>query len=151
TGSSHRVDVQIARANITVTRRPQITIAKPLPRSTAPEATTPLAMLRDPRLRRELPLRAAGYASRNSDPAASTRIIVFAASIDPSAIFASSAAGLFDPQGRLISQWTSAAGVPSAGPILAALPAAPGTYRLRVSAVDTAGHAGTADYFVEGT
>jgi hypothetical protein len=147
-GSAHRVDVQVSRANVTVTRRPQVILDKSAARAVGPLPSAPEAMLRDPRTRRELPLRAAGYALRSSDPASPRRIVVFAEPLDRSAVFRSAAAGLFDAKGQLVSQWTSTA-APSPGPILAGLSAPPGTYRLRVAAVDGAGRAGTADYFVE--
>jgi hypothetical protein len=62
-------------------------------------------MLRDPRIRRDLPLRAAGYASRNADPSAPVRVVVFAEPLSSATGLASAAAGLFDPQGRLVSEW----------------------------------------------
>ena len=153
TRSTHRVDIQVTRARVTVARRPQMTIERTGPRAGAPTSApaAPAAMLRDPRTRRELPLRTAGYASRNSDPDAPVRIIVFAEPIGSTSGFASAAAGLFDPRGRLVSEWISTAAGLSAGPMLAALFAPPGTYRLRVAALDAAGRAGTADYLVDAT
>jgi hypothetical protein len=152
TGSTHRVDVQVTRPRTTVVRRTQVRIENPVARPAGPEPTTPGMLLRDPRPRRGLPLRTAGYVSRNADPSAPVRVVVFAEPLNSAARLTSAAAGLFDPQGRLVSEWTSAAAASlGSGPILAALSARPGTYRLRVAAFDSAGRAGTADYFVDAT
>jgi hypothetical protein len=121
-------------------------------RPAGPAPATPGTILRDPRLRRDLPLRVAGYASRNADPSAPVRVLVFAEPIGAAADLLSAAAGLFDPQGRLVSEWTSTpAASLGSGPILAALSAPPGSYRLRVAALDSGGRAGTADYFIDAT
>jgi VWFA-related protein len=149
TGSTHRIDVSVSRPRITVVRRPDVTIEKTAPALSAPAATTPGAMLRDPRTRRSLPLRAAGYASRNADPSAPVRVVMFAETLGPGTTVESAAAGLFDPRGRLVSEWTSTPGSLGSGPLIAALSATPGTYRLRIAAIDKAGRAGTADYFVD--
>ena len=151
-GSSHRVDVQVTRPGVTVTRRTRVRIESTVARPPGPEPTTPGLILRDPRMRRALRLRAAGYASRSADPAAPVRVVVVAEPISAAAGLVSAAAGLFDPQGRLVSEWTSTAAASlGSGPILAALSVPPGSYRLRVAAVDSAGRAGTADYFVDAT
>ena len=151
-GSTHRVDVQVTRPRVTVTRRTHVRIENTLARPAGPEPTTPGMMLRDPRTRRDLRLRAAGYASRNADPAAPVRVVVFAEPGGAAADLTSAAAGLFDPQGRLMSEWTSTAAASlGPGPIVAALAVPPGSYRLRVAALDSAGRAGTADYFLDAT
>jgi hypothetical protein len=150
-GSTRRVDVQVTRPRITVVRRPQMRIDDAVTRPAAPGPVTAGTILRDPRLHRDLPLRVAGYPSRHADPAASIRVLVFAEPIGAASSLASAAAGLFDPQGRLISEWTSTAANLGSGPILAALSAPPGNYRLRVAALDSGGRAGAADYFIDAT
>lgn len=150
-GSTRRVDVQVTRPRVTVVRRTSVRIEQSLPRPAGPEPTSAAMIVRDPSTRRGLPLRVAGYASRNADPSAPMRVLVVAEPLNAAAGLASAAAGLFNPQGRLVSEWTSTAASLGRGPILAALTGPPGTYRLRVAAVDTAGRAGTADYFVDAT
>jgi hypothetical protein len=54
--------------------------------------------------------------------------------------------GLFDPKGNLKAQWTAQAGELGRAPVIAALTAAPGRYRMRVAASDAAGNGGTTDY-----
>jgi VWFA-related protein len=148
-GASHRLEVQVTRPQVTVVRRTPIKFDRPVTRTNGPEPTTPAGMVRDPAIRRALPLPSAGYASRNADPAAPVRILVFAETLRPGADLKSAAAALFDPQGRVVSEWTSSAAALGSGPILAALTGRPGTYRLRVAALDSEGRSGTADYFVD--
>ena len=148
-GSTHRLDVQVTRPRITVVRRTPIRIESAAPSSGA--AATPKLMVRETVVRRGLPLRAAGFVSRNPDPSAPVRVLVFAEPLSAAASLSSAAAGLIDPQGRLVSEWTSTAATLGSGPILAALTGQPGTYRLRVAAIDSAGQAGTVDYVVDAT
>jgi VWFA-related protein len=150
-GSTHRVDVQVRRPGVTIVRRSTVRIDNVTARPAAPEAATPAMMVRDPAIRRGLLLRTAGYVSRGPDPAGAVRILALAEPIGAAAGLASAAAGLFDPHGRLVSEWTSTGTSLGTGPIIAPLAGAPGPYRLRVAAVDAAGRAGTADYFVDAT
>jgi hypothetical protein len=65
---------------------------------------------------------------------------------DPGVSFAAAAAGLFDENGRLVSQWTAEPRNLARRPVVGALVAPRrGTYRLRVAAIDAAGRSGTAD------
>lgn len=150
-GSTRRVDVQVTRQGVTVVKRMSVRIENTLAGPAGPQPTTAGMLVRDPAMRRGLPLRVAGYASRNADPAAPIRVLMLAEPLSAAAGLAAAAAGLFDPQGRLVSEWTSTAASLGSGPILAALSGPPGTYRLRVAAFDSAGRAGTADYFIDAT
>jgi hypothetical protein len=150
-GSTHRLDVQVTRPQVTVVRRTPVKFDRPVAQHAGSAPTTAGGLVRDPAIRRALPLRVAGYASRNPDPAAPVRVLVVAEPIRPTAALASAAAALIDPQGRVMSEWTSTAGSLGSGPILAALTGRPGTYRLRVAALDANGRAGTADYFLDAT
>lgn len=102
-------------------------------------------MLREARTFRELPLRGTGYVSIN--PAdGRPKVVCMIETADPSAQIAAAAAGLFDENGRLVSQWTADAKTLAAPPILGALVAPrPGTYRLRVAASDASRRGGSAD------
>ena len=150
-GSSHRVDVQVRRPGVTIVRRSAVRIGNATSIPTASDAVTAAQMVRDPAIRRALLLRTTGYVSRGSDPSAPVRILALAEPIGAAASLASAAAGLFDPQGRVVSEWTSTGTGLGAGPIIAPLAGPPGTYRLRVAAIDMTGRAGTADYFIDAT
>ena len=143
-GLSHRLEVSIARPEVTVRARPRLTIRKPATGSTPP-ARTPQAMLRDGRAFRDLPLRAAAFASANRG-SADLKIVALAEPLDSSAVITSAAFGLIDDRGRLVAQWTANERELAQLPIASAGLVAPGAYRLRVAAVDADGRRGAADY-----
>ena len=57
-------------------------------------------------------------------------------------------AALFDTDGKLVSHWSATSEELQRTPVIGAMPAASGAYRLRVAAIDTTGRSGTADYDV---
>ena len=57
-------------------------------------------------------------------------------------------AALFDRDGKLVSSWVAQAPDLTRTPVIGAVMAPPGSYRLRVAAIDSTGRAGTADYEV---
>ena len=69
--------------------------------------------------------------------------------VDPDVKLASLVAALFDRDGKLASHWTATTEELQRSLVIGAMPAAPGAYRLRVAAIDTAGRSGTADYELE--
>jgi len=66
--------------------------------------------------------------------------------LDPSAALAAASVGLYDEKNTLKKQWTAQPAELTKRPVMAALSAPPGTYRVRVAAVDAAGRAGTTDH-----
>ena len=143
-GLSHRIDVSAARPGVTIRVRPRVVVPKSAAKSTAP-AQTPQAMLRDGRMYRDLPLRASAFVS--ADPQEERlRIVGVAESLDRTAAITSAAFGLIDSRGRLVAQWTANERELSRSPVASAGLAAPGNYRLRVAAVDSAGRRGATDY-----
>ena len=100
-------------------------------------------MLRGGRVFRGLPIRTVGYVSRNPDDD-TLKVVVIVEPLETGVRLASVAAALVDQAGRLVSQWT--APDTEARPLIGALTAQPGAYRLRVAATDVSGRAGTADY-----
>ena len=146
-GLSHRVDVQVARHGVTMRVRPRMWIAKAGARTSMP-SPTPYAMLRDGRMYRDLPLRAAAFAS--STPGDSKlKIVAVAEPLDHAATLTSASFGLIDNRGRLIAQWTANERELSRVPVMSAGLAPPGAYRLRVAAVDNTGRRGATDYEFE--
>ncbi len=139
-GLPHRVEVKVARERVTVRAQPQFTIAK-----ADNSEITPQRMLREARAYRDLPMRATAYASLNPGDAR-LKIIAAAEPLEPSVTFTAAAAGLYDLKGKLTAQWTADTGELSPRPLIAALAASPGAYRLRVAAIDSSGRRGTVDY-----
>jgi len=139
-GLSHRVEIRVARDRVAVRAQPQFTIAKQ-----DKGDITPQKMLREARAYHEIPLRATAYASLNPGDSR-LKIVAAAEPIDPSTAFSAAAAGLYDAKGKLVAQWTADRDELGPRPMIAALAAGGGTYRLRVAAIDPNGRRGTVDY-----
>jgi VWFA-related protein len=146
-GLSHRVEVQTNRPDVTVRVRPRIAIPRAGARTSTP-SPTPQAMLRDGRMYRDLPLRAAAFVS-SSPGDTRLKIVAVAEPLDHASVLTSVSFGLIDSSGRLIAQWTANERELSRSPVTSAGLAPPGTYRLRVAAVDSTGRRGATDYEFE--
>lgn len=144
-GQRHRLDVSVSRPGTLIRARPEVLIARADARGRPPN--TPQNMLREPKVFRELPMRAVGFVSR--DPSGNLKVIAMAEPIESDTELRSASAGLFDENGRLSAQSTADATALSATPVITGLVAKPGAYRLRVAATDASGRAGTADYDLE--
>jgi hypothetical protein len=140
-GETLRVELKSTRDKLKLRTRPSVEIPKEVARANV----TPKDMLRVAGERRDLPLRAAAYTSRI---AGSDEIMVVALfeGIEPTATLTAASVGLFDEKNTLKKQWTAQSGDLAKRPVVAALSAPEGFYRLRVAAVDGGGRAGTADY-----
>ncbi len=110
----------------------------------AKAAASPKDMLRTAAEYRDLPLRATAYTSRlpGTDE---VKVVALFDTVDGASL-ASASIALFDEKNTLKKQWTAQAADFTKRPVIAALSAPPGAYRMRVAAVDASGRAGTADY-----
>jgi VWFA-related protein len=149
-GQSHRVEVRVARPGVTVRTRPGLHIAAARPDAATTTGITARELLQQNRTFRELPLRVAGFASRQAGDSR-LRVIALAESTDASATLKSASIGLFDTSGRMVAQWQARDDELAAPLLQAALLASPGTYRLRAAAVDQFNRRGTADYEMDAT
>jgi len=140
-GQPLRVEMRSTRDKVKVRARPAIEI----PKATAKSGMSPKDMLRVPASHYDLPLRAAAYASPGQS-GDEVRLVALFEGIEPAASIAAASVGLFDEKGTLKKQWSAEKGDLVKRPVLAALTAPPGVYRMRVAAVDASGRAGTADY-----
>jgi VWFA-related protein len=142
TGNVHRVELKVSRPDVTVRVRPSIRID----RGDGKGAATPKDLLRRSTVVRDLPLRVTGFASRESGQK-NLKVVAVAEPADGVTPLASAALGLVDSAGKLIAQALVEANELKAGqPVIAAMLAPPGTYRLRFAATDAAGRIGTSDY-----
>ena len=140
-GGTFRVDLRTTRDKVKLRTRPSVEIRKDI----AKGAASPKDMLRTQTTYADLPLRAAGHTSRLPGSEEVTVLALFEA-LDPSAALKEASVGLFDEKNTLKRQWTAKPEELTKRPVMAALTAPPGTYRVRVAAVDSAGRAGTTDY-----
>lgn len=146
-GSLQRLSVTVAREGAVVRARPQLMIARPTRRADQAPAT-PLTMMKDVRLFRDLPLRVTAFAAREASPT-DVRIVTVFDSPDPAAALNEAMVGLFTEEGRLVASRTLTSAELQADTIITALSAPPGRYRLRVAAAEAAGRAGAADVQLE--
>jgi hypothetical protein len=148
TGRSQQLDVRVNRPGVEVRARPHITFPQPDPPLGRPVDPSPRDMLASPAVFRDLPLRAAAFVSPEPGTP-SMRITTVAEPVDPGVRISALMAALYDSAGAPVSHWVATAEELARMPIVGAMPAAPGAYRLRVAAVDAAGRGGTADYEFE--
>ena len=139
-GQPLRVELRATREKVKLRARPAIEI----PKATAKSAPSPKDMLRSG-AQHDLPLRAAGYASRNPS-SEDVMVVALFEGTEPEVGLAAASIGLFDEKNTLKRQWTADAADLAKRPVMAALTAPPGTYRMRVAAVDKTGRGGTTDY-----
>jgi len=144
-GSVQRVDVQVKRSGVESHARPQVLIPKATPSS---QVSIAKDMLREAKVHRDFEFRAAAYSSQEvgSDK---VKLVVLFEPTDPTQAVKSAVVGLFDQKGKLVVQGTAEAANLTRAPATLAILANPGVYRMRVAAVDAAGHGGTVDADVD--
>ncbi|HUR20838.1 MAG TPA: hypothetical protein VMZ90_08540, partial [Vicinamibacterales bacterium] len=101
-GTLRNLRIAVTRPNITIRQRNQMSVTRPLARSVNAAASTPLTMMKEARLFRDLPLRVTGFTSRESG-SAMVRVVTMFDSPDPSAALDSAMVGLFDNSGRMVA------------------------------------------------
>ena len=146
-GRSQQLDVRVKRPGVEVRSRPHITFPRPEPTLGRAVEPSPREMLSTAAVFRDLPLRAAGFAAFEGTGDA-MRIVTLAEPVEPDVKIASLLAAIFDADGRSVSHWSATTEELQRRPVIGAMPAQPGNYRLRVAAIDTTGRAGTVDYSV---
>ena len=141
-GSVQRVELKVSRPDVTIRVRPALRIDRADGRGTS----SPKELLGQTAIKRDLPLRVTGFASRQSGQQ-KVKVVAVAEPIDPATELASAALGLIDANGKLVAQAPfEAADLKPGQPVMAALLVPPGSYRLRAAAIDTGGKTGTSDY-----
>jgi hypothetical protein len=140
-GQTYRVDLRSSRDKVKLRTRPAVEIRKDI----AKTAASPKDMLRTASAYADLPLRAVAQ-SRRMPGSAEVMVMALFEALDPSATLAAASVGLYDEKNTLKKQWTAQPAELTKRPVMAALSAPPGTYRVRVAAVDAAGRAGTTDH-----
>ncbi|MDQ3420858.1 MAG: hypothetical protein M3541_19150 [Acidobacteriota bacterium] len=146
-GRVQQLEVKVSRPGVQLRTRPHIAFPQPGPGSRTTNPST-REMLSVATVFRDLPLRTTGYAALEAD-GKSLRVVTLTEPVDDGVRFASLVAALFDREGKLVSHWTATRDELQQSLVIGAMPAAPGAYRLRVAAIDTAGRSGTADYDLE--
>jgi len=140
---TRKLAVRVSRPDVSVRARPEITFAEPAREAGTPRLTVS-DLLASPVAATDLPLRVAGFTVR--EPGGQLRVGVLIEPAEPGVKLASAGAVLFDAV-QIAARWFA----PDAAerPLLGAMAAAPGRYRLRVAAIDESGRAGLAEEDVE--
>ena len=130
-GSVQRIELQGLAARRHDARAP---VAAHRSRRRQGRARAPKDLLRQTAIKRDLPLRVTGFASRQSGQK-KLKVVAVAEPIDPATELASAALGLIDGNGKLVAQAPfEAADLKPGQPVMAAMLVPPGSYRLRVAA-----------------
>lgn len=141
TSGARRVEARVSRDGVRVNARPLTAPSA----ATAANAGSPREMLRVLTLYRDVSIRAAGFVSRQPG-ANDLKVVALFEPEDPTVKLTAAMVGLFDEKGTLKAQWTAQPNELGRAPVVAALTAAPGNYRMRVAASDSSGKGGTTDY-----
>ncbi len=137
--------VSANRPGVTLRHRPQLQVRRAGAAPAATKVTSTIDMMRESRMFPDLPLRVSAATSRNPDGSLKV-LAIFDAPGTPT--LTTAMVGLFDATGRLVSSSTSTPTELSNSPVVAALSAPAGDYRLRVAALDNQNRAGAADVTV---
>ena len=142
-GRSRPLNVRVTRRGITVRARPEVTFTE-----TARPATSRLAitdLLGSSEAIGDLRLRVGGFTVR--DPDGKLRVGVLIEPADPSVSLASAGAILIDGTGRVVTHWHARDATER--PLLGAMTAPAGPYRIRAAAIDSAGRPGAAEVDID--
>lgn len=146
-GRSRAFSVRTIRKEVTVRAAPEMTLRDPASRPAAATKLTVPELLGSFEAMTEVPLRIAGFPVR--DPGGSIRVGVVIDPVDPAAPLSSVGALLIGANGQVVGRWFAKDA--NERPLLGAIATAPGTYTLRVAALDARGRAGIAEDTVDAT
>ena len=136
---SRSFSVRTSRRDVTIRARPEITLRDPAEHVSVTRLTVP-DLLGSFEAVTDLPLRVAGFTVREA--ADRLRVGVVVETVDPAVTLSSVGAILID-DGRVAGRWFAKDATER--PLLGAIGAQPGTYTLRVAALDSAGRGGVAE------
>jgi hypothetical protein len=142
-GRSTALSVRVSRRGVTVRARSEIAFVETARGKTARLAITDVLGSTD--AISDLPLRVGGFTVR--DPDGKLRVGVLVEPADPSVSLISAGAMLIDGTGRVVTHWHARDA--SERPLLGAMTAPAGSYRLRAAAIDAAGRPGAAEVDIE--
>jgi hypothetical protein len=145
-GRAQQLDVDVSRRGVEVRSLPSLTLATD-PATANLSRPSLRDMMTTNHVFRDLPLRAGAFAALATE-GEKIRVVVIAEPANPGVKLESAVAGLYDPDGKLVAQWTATPEELQRPTVMGAVSVAPGGYRVRVAAIDTAGRAGSADHEV---
>lgn len=147
-GSVRGLGLSVSRPDVVIRARPQMAVERPQTRFAASAPATTIAMMKESRTYRDLPLRVTGFTSREAGRG-DVRVVVMFDSPDPAAVINDALVGLFDESGRMVASRVLKADELQGDPVVTALSVPAGTYRVRVAAAEASGRGGTADFTLD--
>ena len=145
-GRSQQLDVNVSRRGAEVRALPSITLVTD-PATAKLSRPSLRDMMTTTRVFRDLPLRAGAFAALATE-GEKIRVVVIAEPVETATKLEAAVAGLYDPDGKLVAQWTATPEDLARPTVMGAVSVPPGGYRVRVAAIDAEGRAGTADHEV---
>ena len=142
-GRSRPLGVKVTRRGVTVRARPEIAFAETVKPATSRLAITDL--LGSTEAIGDLRLRVGGFTVR--DPDGKLRVGVLVEPADGSVSLSSAGAILIDGAGRVVTHWHARDA--SERPLLGAMTAPAGSYRIRAAAIDAGGRPGAAEVDID--
>ena len=141
-GRSRNLAVSVSRRGVTVRTRPEIVFVEAPP----PKARLTITdVLGSTEAAPDLPLRVGGFTVR--DPDGKLRVGVLIEPSDAAVTLTSAGAILVDDNDRVVTHWHARDAAER--PLVGAMTAAPGTYRIRAAAIDGSGRAGAAETAID--
>jgi len=145
-GETVAISVSTSKPDVTLWRSPRFVVTRPGAVAAVP--TTTLDVMKLPWLLRDLPLRITGHTFR-ADEAGMVRLAVTLESPDADTTLSGAMVGVFDAEGRMVSGLEMSSEALTRRPVVATLPVPPGTYRVRLAALESTGRAGSAEQQVD--
>ena len=145
-GKPHQSNIKASRPNVDVRDRPFLMVGRAAPSTHAVAPTTVVtaeAMARSGKPYRDLPLRATAAPFRSVN--GTLNVIVAWEPTDPTVKVMTAYAALIDEQGQARDIWPGQNEPLSTWPTSLGLTVKPGTYRVRIAAIDSNGRQGSVD------
>ena len=143
TGPVRRIDARVSREGAKVHARPVSAGGGSMPATATPRNLTPRDMIKTTAVFSDVPLRAAGFVSRQRG--SDMQVVTLFEPSDPAVKVTAASVGLIGDKGSGV-QWSAQPADLERLPIAAALPVAPGRYRVRVAVTTQTGAGGSVDY-----
>ncbi|HJR60286.1 MAG TPA: hypothetical protein VJ813_12825 [Vicinamibacterales bacterium] len=141
----HRTELRVQRPGVKVRAPSHLSLAP-----TRAVGVDAASLLRGDATRADFPIRVGAFPSRN-DGALPVKLVVVIEPVLPGTKLAEAMLSVTSSGGEVAGQWTARPGDLARVPVIAAVPVAGGSYRLRVAAVDERGRGGTAEYELDGS
>jgi hypothetical protein len=138
-----RVELRINRPNVRIEGPSHLSL-----QPVKPPIVDAASLLRGEARRADLPMRVAAFSSKNEGPR-STKLLVVVEPGDTAVKLSEVIISVVTSSGEVAGQWTARPADLARMPLMAAMPVVPGTYRVRVAAVDERNRAGVAEYVAD--